>query len=274
MTKFIKMHGCGNDFIVLDGRASALPPLDWVRLAHRRLGIGCDQIIILQPSCKADLSMRIINADGSEVAACGNATRCVGWLVANESRHKKPIQIETLAGFLHTEVQNNLVTVDMGRPGLAWEQIPLSESVDTLYMPLIEGMSMQPACVSMGNPHVVFFVPDADAVRLERIGPCIERHKLFPERVNVGIAQVVSRNAIKLRVWERGGGIPLSCGTGACAAVVAGTLRGLMEGVVEVASAGGVLHIECDRRDGHVYMTGPVHVSFEGSFDEADFTVR
>lgn len=273
MTEFIKMHGCGNDFIVLDGRCQAVPVLDWVRLADRRFGIGCDQIVILQASDKADILMRIINADGSEVAACGNASRCVGWMVAKENK-KKIVLIETFAGILRASIEGEQVTVDMGRPRLAWHEIPLAEPMDTLYMPSIEGIREQPACVSMGNPHVVFFVPDADEVPLDRIGPVIERHELFPERVNVGIAQVTSVNAIKLRVWERGGAMPLSCGTGACAAVVAGHLRGLLQGAVEVTSAGGRLLIKLDRQSGHVFMTGTVNVSYEGSFDHADFAIR
>lgn len=270
MVKFTKMHGCGNDFIVLDGRRTSLPAFNWVKLADRRFGIGCDQIIILQPSDKADLFMRIINSDGSEVAACGNATRCVGWLLASETKQKN-VFIETFSGILSAKIVGNQVTVDMGEPRLSWSDIPLSQELDTLHMPLMEGMEVQPVCVSMGNPHVVFFVRDAESVPLEKVGPRLENHKLFPQKVNVGVAQVITENAIKLRVWERGGGMPFSCGTGACAAVVAGHLRGHLQGVVEVAAAGGTLLIEWDRKINRVFMTGPTQVSFKGELTDADF---
>lgn len=267
---FVKMHGLGNDFVVLDGRGQALPAISGAfaaALADRRRGIGCDQLIVLEPSNAADFRMRIFNADGGEVESCGNAARAVGLL------HGKPAQIETLAGIIAATPAAAGISVEMGRPRFEWDRIPLAYAMDTHAMPVAWEELESPTAVNVGNPHVVFFVPDCDAVELDRLGPQIERDALFPERVNVNVATVTSRHAIRLRVWERGAGLTLACGTGACATAVAAMRRGLTERSVEVALPGGVLNIAW--RDGdEVVMTGPAAESFRGTFDPADFGVR
>ena len=266
---FIKMHGLGNDFIVLDGRAQAIAPVDnalAAALADRKTGIGCDQLILLEPSAVADFRMRIFNADGGEVEACGNATRAIGLL------HGAPARIETLAGILTTTPAETGIAVDMGKPRFGWDEIPLAYAMDTLTMPVgweeLEG----PAAVNVGNPHAVFIVPDTQAVDLSRLGPLIEHDPLFPDRVNVNVATIVSRDAIRLRVWERGVGETRACGTGACATAVAAMRRGLTGRRVTVMLTGGPLLIEW-RDDDRIEMTGPAAESFRGSFDPADYGV-
>ncbi len=264
---FVKMHGLGNDFVVLDGRADVLPRIDTAlarRLADRHTGIGCDQLIVLAPSTVADFAMRIFNPDGGEVAACGNATRAVALLNGGAAR------IETGAGVLVARAEGQGIAVDMGVPRFDWQAIPLAYALDTMALPVgWEGLE-NPVAVNLGNPHVVFFVPDCDAVDLARLGPLIEHDPLFPERVNVNLATVTARGAIRLRVWERGAGLTLACGTGACASAVAAMRRGLVEREVAVSLPGGALRIGWGA-DGHVTMTGPASESFRGSFDTADF---
>lgn len=264
---FIKMHGLGNDFVVLDGRAAALPPIDGALasgLAHRHTGIGCDQLIVLEPSTVADLRMRIFNADGTESPACGNATRAVGLLEG------RPVTIETLAGVLHAQPAASGIAVDMGEPRLDWQAIPLAYAMDTLALPIGWEALENPVAVNMGNPHAVFFVADCAAVDLARLGPLIETDPLFPERVNVNVATVESRSAIRLRVWERGTGLTLACGTGACATAVAAMRRGLVAREVQVTLPGGVLTIAWGQ-DNRVTMTGPAVEAFRGTFDPARF---
>ena len=264
---FVKMHGLGNDFVVLDGRGQALPEVDArlaMALADRHAGIGCDQLIVLGPSARADVHMRIFNPDGSEVGACGNATRAVGLLCGGAAR------IETAAGVLVAAPDAGGIAVEMGEPRFDWEAIPLSFAMDTLAMPVGWEVLESPAAVNVGNPHAVFFVPDCDAVPLERLGPLIEHDPMFPERVNVNVATVVSREAIRLRVWERGAGLTLACGTGACATAVAAMRRGLVERSVAVRLPGGGLRIDW-REDGVIVMTGPATEAFRGSFETADF---
>ncbi len=266
---FIKMHGLGNDFVVIDAREQPLT-LDDARaraIADRHTGVGCDQLIIMErpPHGKgiADVVMRIRNADGGEVAACGNASRCVADLVMRETG-RDHIVIETAAGLLDAErASGGRVTVDMGEARLDWRDIPLAEPQDTARLDLALGPLKEPVAVSMGNPHAVFFVPNAEAVDLKSLGPVLERHPLFPERANIGVAQVTSRDRIRLRVWERGTGITLACGTGACAALVAAVRRDLADRKAVVVVDGGELEIEW-LKDGHVLMTGPVAVSFTG----------
>ena len=265
---FIKMHGLGNDFVVLDGRKQALPPLDTrfaAALADRKTGIGCDQLIVLEPSTEADFRMRIFNADGGEVEACGNATRAVGLL------HGVPARIETLGGMLATTPGHGGAAVDMGAPRLEWEAIPLAYAMDTLALPVGWDGLENPAAVNVGNPHAVFFVDDCDAVDLHRLGPEIEHDPLFPERVNVNVATVTDRTHIRLRVWERGVGETRACGTGACATAVAAARRGLTERLVKVTLPGGALTIEW--RAGGIVMTGPAAESFRGEFNSLDFGV-
>ena len=264
---FVKMHGLGNDFVVLDARAQPLPPLTAAfarELADRRSGIGCDQLIVLEPSNSADLRMRIFNPDGGEVGACGNATRAVGLLEG------RPVRIETLGGELTAEPGTGGIAVDMGQPRLEWDQIPLAYAMDTLSLPVAWETLENPVAVSMGNPHAVFFVDDCDAVELDRLGPEIEHDPLFPERVNVNVATIADRTHIRLQVWERGAGLTLACGTGACATAVAAMRRGLTDRAVTVSLPGGDLGISWGA-DHRVTMTGPATESFRGSFESADF---
>jgi diaminopimelate epimerase len=265
---FVKMHGLGNDFVVLDGRAQVLPAMNGAlaaALADRHTGIGCDQLILLDPSTVADFRMRIFNSDGSEVEACGNASRAVGVL------HGASARIETLGGTIAVSPSDSGVSVEMGVPSFDWERIPLAYAMDTLNLPVGWEDLEDPVAVNVGNPHAVFFVPDCNAVDLARLGPEIERDSLFPERVNVNVATVTSRRSIRLRVWERGAGLTLACGTGACATAVAAMRRGLVDRRVEVTLPGGRLAIEW-REDGQIVMTGPATESFRGEFDTADYS--
>jgi diaminopimelate epimerase len=264
---FTKMHGLGNDFVVLDTRVHALPPITASlarALADRRTGIGCDQMILLEPSDNADFRMRIFNADGSEVEACGNATRAVALL------HGSPARIETLAGILAVQPSDGGAAVDMGEPRFEWDAIPLAYAMDTASLPVGWEELEQPTAVNLGNPHAGFFVADCDAVELDRLGPVIENDPLFPDRVNVGVATVAGRDRLRLRVWERGAGLTRACGTGACAAAVAAIRRGLVDREVTVDLPGGSLLIEWGE-DGHITMTGPASESFRGTFDWGDF---
>ena len=258
---FIKMHGLGNDFVVLDGRDGKLPPLEAQAaraIADRHTGIGCDQVIVLEPSEIADFRMRIRNADGGEVEACGNATRAVAML------HGEPVEIETVAGVLSARPEDGGVAVDMGEPEFGWEEIPLSDAMDTLDMPVGWDELERPTAVNIGNPHVVFFVPDCDKVPLERLGPAIETDPLFPERVNVNVATIEAPDAIRLRVWERGAGLTRACGTGACAALVAAARRNLTDRSAAIDVDGGRLLVRWDEDTGHVFMTGPVEIERTG----------
>lgn len=265
--EFIKMHGLGNDFVVLDARARALPGIDSriaAALANRHTGIGCDQLVLLEPSASADFRMRIFNHDGGEVGACGNATRAVALLNGSAAR------IETIGGMLEASPTDGGARVDMGMPRFEWDVIPLAYPMDTMTMPVGWDMLDNPGAVNVGNPHVIFFVEDADGVPLERLGPEIERDPLFPERVNVNVATIESRNRIRLRVWERGAGLTLACGTGACATAVMAMRRRLVDSSVTVALPGGELQIEWSE-GGSIRMTGPASESFRGSFEWSDY---
>ncbi len=269
---FIKMHGLGNDFVVVDAREVPFALDDgWARaLADRREGVGCDQIVVLEPprNGRADVFLRFWNSDGSEIDACGNGTRCAASLIMAESGHDA-IAIETAAGLLGAQAAGpGRVTVDMGAARLAWDEIPLAHEQDTLHLELEAGGLRDPVAVNVGNPHAVFFVADAAAVDLARLGPELECDPLFPERANIGIAQVTGPDRLRLRVCERGAGITRACGTGACAAAVAAARRGLTGRCVTVTLDGGPLEIEW-REDGHVEMTGPVATSFVGELDLA-----
>lgn len=268
---FLKMHGLGNDFVVVDARRRAFDIGAGAAraIADRHTGIGCDQVIVIEPprNGRADAFMRIRNADGGEVAACGNGTRCVARLLMDERRADSAL-VETAAGLLRADAApGGHVTVDMGEVRFGWRDIPLSRAVDTLHVPLAVGALADPVAVNVGNPHAVFFVGDADAVPLAELGPRIETDPLFPERTNVEAAQVLGRDRIRLRVWERGVGITLACGSGACAALAAAHRRGLAGRAAEVIVDGGALRIEL-RDDGHALMTGPVAVSFSGTVED------
>jgi diaminopimelate epimerase len=266
---FLKMNGLGNDFVVVEARTEPFSPTaDQVRaIASRDGGVGCDQLIAIEPGEGADARVRFWNSDGEEIAACGNGTRCVGWLLMQASG-KDQATIETKAGLLRaSRAGERLVSVDMGEPGLDWREIPLASDHDTRALDVAlydhPALTGPPAAVSMGNPHVVFFVADLDAVPVREAGPAIERHPLFPEHVNVGFAQVIDRHRLRLRVWERGAGLTQACGTGACAALVAAARRDLTDRTATVEVDGGELLIEW-RADNHVVMTGPAAVDFAG----------
>lgn len=267
---FVKMHGLGNDFVVLDARAHPVP-LDNAAirlLGDRRRGIGFDQMITIERSDKADAFMRIHNADGGEVESCGNAARCIAALLMQETG-RAAVSIDTVGGWLQAKAGTQAsgmpgrVTVDMGEPRLDWQAIPLARAMDTATMDYSLGGFDRPGAVNVGNPHVVFFVGDAEAVPVAEIGPRIEHDSLFPQRINVEFAQVIDRQRIRMRVWERGVGITRACGTGACATLVAAARRGLTERKAELLLDGGALTIDW-AADNHVYMTGPATEAFRG----------
>ena len=268
---FRKMHGLGNDFVVIDQRRDPAP-IDAAAarvLADRHTGIGCDQLLLIEPprDPRAQVFMRILNPDGSEAEACGNGTRCVAILIAAETG-RRAVAIETARGLLAATVDEaGIATVDMGEPRIGWRDIPLAREMDTLHVDLRSGPLADPACTNVGNPHATFFVADAKAVDLAGLGPGLERHPLFPERANIGVASV-GGETIRFRVWERGVGITRACGSGACAAMVAARRRGLVGDRVTVRLDGGDLDIVWPGH-GPVLMCGPTALSFEGSFDTA-----
>jgi diaminopimelate epimerase len=265
LRRFHKMHGLGNDFVVLDARQEPLDmPAGRARaIADRKTGVGCDQLILLEPSPAADLRMRIFNADGGEVEACGNAARCVTLLAGGAAR------IETASGIIAGSAAGGGAEVEMGEPRFGWSDIPLAYPMDGGAMPVGWEELQAPFAVNVGNPHLVFFVDDAEAVDLARLGPEIERDPLFPNRINVNVASLAD-GGIDLRVWERGAGLTRACGTGACATAVAAISRGLATSPVEVRLPGGTLTIAW-RRGEPIRMTGPaVHV-FSGEIDLESF---
>ncbi len=271
---FIKINGTGNDFVVIDNRKSDLPPLNWKKISDRNFGIGCDQVITLEKSSDADIFMRIFNVDGSESGACGNASRCVAWLAKQEFNLVRPVTIETREAILTADVKSsNQVTLDMGVPKLEWEDIPLAKKQNTLRLPIKLGNFKYPVAVNMGNPHMVFFVRDVNRINLAEAGAKLEKHKLFPKRTNVEIAQVLNSKKILLRVWERGTGLTLACGTGACATLVAAHLHRLTGRKADVHLPGGVLQIEWRKSDEHVLMTGAVEVNYKGVFDATHYRI-
>ena len=269
---FLKMHGLGNDFVVLDARREpvAIDAGAARALADRHTGIGCDQLIVLEPPRlpAARVFMRIFDADGTEAEACGNGTRCVAALIAEETGDGR-IGIETVAGLLEAEIlADGRIAVDMGLARTEWRDIPLARPMDTLEAEISAGLLAGPVCTNLGNPHATFFVPDAESVDLAALGPRLEHDPVFPERANIGVATVQDPERVRLRVWERGAGITRACGSGACAALVAAYRRGLTGRRAMVALDGGELDIFW-REDGHVVMTGPAALAFEGSFDAA-----
>ncbi|MBE9199181.1 MULTISPECIES: diaminopimelate epimerase [unclassified Nodularia (in: cyanobacteria)] len=271
-----KYHGLGNDFILVDNRASSLPlvtPEQAIKLCDRHFGIGADGVIFALPGEHgADYTMRIFNSDGSEPEMCGNGIRCLGRFIADlegESRNKDSYRIHTLAGVMTPQLMaDGQVKVDMGLPRLLAEEIPTTlGSTDTkvINQPLeVADQTWEVTCVSMGNPHCITFVSDVAAIPLEIIGPQFEHHPAFPQRINTEFIQVVSRDYVKMRVWERGAGITLACGTGACAALVAGVLTGNCDRIATVELPGGCLQIEWSELDQRVYMTGPAERVFTG----------
>lgn len=268
---FRKMHGLGNDFVIVDGR-DRLPALtagQIATLSNRRCGIGCDQFIVLEQASDptATVFMRIHNADGSEAGACGNATRCVAALLFRE-RGRPDAVVQTISGLLPVrDIGGGLIEVDMGPARLAWQDIPLAAAMDSAHLPISEGGVSDPVGVGMGNPHAVFIVEDAETVDVAGIGSVVEHHPLFPEATNVQFVEVVSRARLRQRVWERGVGITQASGSGACAGAVGAMRRGLTDRRVTTRMDGGDLVLEWRADDGHVLMTGPWVEAFTGAVD-------
>jgi diaminopimelate epimerase len=262
--RFVKMHGCGNDFVIIDGRSRplGLTPARAAAIANRHTGVGCDQVVVIWPAEDADASMRLINSDGSEAAACGNATRCVADMLMRE-KGRTTVTIRTVSVDLTAMRRpDGLIEVDMGPARLDWTDIPLARPISTLRLDL----PGEPAAASMGNPHVTFFVADLDAVPILERGPKLETDPLFPQRANIGFARILDPQTIRLRVWERGAGLTLACGSGACATLVNAHRRGLTDRRASVILDGGRLDIEW-RPDGHVLMAGPAATAFHGQID-------
>lgn len=266
---FLKMHGLGNDFVIIDSRGQnpRVTPALAKAIGDRNCGVGFDQLAEMLDSDDSDVLLEFWNSDGSRAGACGNATRCVGRLMLDETG-KNAVTIRTERGILHAEDAGTDVSVNMGQPILQWDQVPLSRDVDVENLPFENAPFDTPAFgVGMGNPHAVFFVEDADAVDVAGIGATFEHDPLFPERTNVEFAQVRGRDEIRMRVWERGAGITKACGSGACATVVAAATRGLCDRKVRLEMDGG--WITLDWREDGVWMTGPTALVFEGVFDAA-----
>jgi len=266
------MSGLGNDFVVFDARQRPIRPTgDQVRwIADRELGVGCDQLIVLEPASApgADIFMRIFNAEGLEVDACGNATRCVGAMLSDELG-RTTTTVQTNAGLLISERNGDQVTVDMGVPKFDWRDIPLSEEfLDTRGIELQIGPADNPilhtpSVVNVGNPHAIFWVEQPDEYDLARVGPLLENHPLFPQRANISLARVTDTANITIRVWERGAGLTKACGTAACAVAVAAARKGLTGRLVTMELPGGLLEINWRKTDDHVLMSGPF--SFDGA---------
>lgn len=270
--KYLKMNGLGNQFIVLQNNGARLELMpQHVSGINAQKGKEFDQLLSIEPSQNADIYMGIWNNDGSEVAACGNGTRAVAWSYLKATK-KESVSIETKAGILSAQlVGENMVAVDMGKPRLNWDEIPLSEKMQTIRMelqigPIDDPLYWGPSAVSMGNPHCIFFVDDVESVALDKIGPMIEYHPLFPEQTNVEFAQIWDRKNIRMRVWERGVGITRACGTGACATLVAGVRRKLVDRLANIHLDGGILQIEW-RDDDHIIMTGAVELEDKGELE-------
>ena len=256
---FIKMNGLGNDFVILDGRDTpTMPDLNQMRaMADRKLGIGCDQIIWLEPADeRANIKIRIFNSDGGEVEACGNASRCIASLIMEE-KNSTIAKIETLGGILVAEKIDDNISIDMGPAYIEWQDIPLSEEMDTLSLNISEGILKNPVAVGVGNPHAVFFVNDINTINLKKIGPTIEHHPFYPNRTNVSIAEILTPNKIRCRVWERGAGLTKACGTAACAAAVSGAILNLNDRSVNIEFSTGILNIDW-KNDNNIHMTGEV----------------
>ncbi len=269
MIPFKKMHGLGNDFVVLDARKSPidLTPAQIVAVADRKRGVGFDQILVMEPSDKADFFMRVINSDGSADTVCGNGTRCVARLFFEETGKNK-VAIDTMGGVVYAEEAGDLVKVNMGQPRTKWQDMPIARDVDFKNLSFPEFPELPPAIVaSVGLPHTVFFVENAEKVDVAGLGSKLEVHEIFPQRTNVEFCHIVGPHHIRMRVWERGAGITDACGSGACSVLVAAVQRGLMQDWAEIQMDGGSLHIEWRKSDNCVYMTGPTALAFSGFLD-------
>jgi diaminopimelate epimerase len=274
---FLKMNGLGNDFVVVDARFNAFRVTEAQAraIADRKSGIGCDQLIVMEKSSHADVTMRIWNAEGGEVESCGNASRCIADLLMNESG-KDTATIITKGGFLSAKkAGDKLISIDQGKPRFGWKEIPLSENfADTRHIELqigpIDHPSIHsPSVVNVGNPHCIFWVDDLDVVDLGKVGPMIENHPLFPERTNVELAKVVARDHVILKVWERGAGLTKACGTAACATMAAGYRIKVIDAKCRITLPGGDLFMAVNEDNGHILMTGPVSYDGEGEIPEA-----
>ena len=271
--EFVKMQGIGNDFVVLDARPGGsaagldLTPAQARHIADRHFGIGCDQILIIAPSQDADITMHIMNSDGSMAAACGNGSRCVADLVMAETG-ADTLSMDTKGGIInawrhHDQALGQLVSIDMGAAKCDWAAIPLAHAMDTMAIDLGQDHLPPAIGVNMGNPHAVHIVDDAEAIDLAGLGPVLEHHPLFPDRANIEFISLMAKDHIRMRVWERGSGITIACGTGACASAVAAARAGLTGRQVKVQLDGGVLAIDW-QDNGHIMMTGPSETSFHG----------
>lgn len=275
--KFTKMHGISNDYIYINGATEKIynPSDIAIKLSDRHTGIGSDGIVMILPSKTCDFRMRMFNSDGSEAEMCGNASRCVGKYVYDKGLTKKTkVSLETLAGkkILNLHVVDgkvDMVTVDMGEPILRGTDIPTIFDLPTVVSQpiVVSGKKILTTCVSMGNPHSVVYVDDVDSLDLEKIGPSYECHPAFPHKTNTEFVEIISRNEVKMRVWERGAGETMACGTGACAVAVASVLNGFTDRDVRVKLRGGDLQIKWDDDDNHVYMTGPATTVYEGDVE-------
>lgn len=268
--KFTKMHGLGNDFVLVDCREG--DPGNWpelsLKIADRHFGVGCDQILLLRDSDRADFKMDIWNSDGTRVEMCGNGIRCFAAYLKDKGLIKEfEARIETMAGLQVCRLMDNLVEVDMGEPELEGRRIPVDADGFVREFPIsVDGVEVLVTCVSMGNPHAVVFVDDAGSFPVSELGPKIEKHPFFPKKANVEFAEVKSRNEVRMRVWERGSGMTMACGTGACASAVAAFWTGRTDREVKVALDGGDLNIVWEAESNHVFMTGPAVTVFEGEF--------
>lgn len=261
--KFIKAHGLGNDFVIIQNPSKVLTGDEIKEICDRRLGVGCDQLIILESSTKADVRMKIYNPDASVSGACGNATRCVAKIIADKLA-KQDISIEVMDRVLTASVNNGMVAVNMGMPEFAWENIPMTQPLESLdadyFYPLVK-----PFVVNVGNPHIVFFVKNIDELNLADIGKKIENDKVFPQKINVSFAQIISPSYIKLRVWERGAGLTAACGTAACATAIAYYMQYNINARVRIAFQYGDLFVDIDD-DFSIKMTGPAKIVFSGEY--------
>jgi diaminopimelate epimerase len=266
--KFTKMHGLGNDFIVVNCLEENCPDLAEyaAKLCDRRFGIGCDQLLVIHPSQRADFKMEIYNNDGGQVEMCGNGIRCVAkYLVDSGATAKGELAIETLAGIIRPRLVDDLVEVDMGEPILDGKQIPSTMEGKILDRSIeVQGKEIQVTCVSMGNPHCVIFVDDVEAAPVDTLGPVLEKDARFPKRTNVEFIQVLSPSELKMRVWERGAGETLACGTGACGSLVAAVLTGRAQREATLHLKGGDLKVRWSEKNNRVYMTGPGQEVFTG----------
>ena len=260
---FMKMHGLGNDFVVIDAREGevALSKKIISGIADRHFGVGFDQLAVISKG-EFDAHLTFYNADGSGSLACGNATRCIARYLMDETS-KENLILTTMHGQIPAvDLGNGVTSVNMGKPGVEWNKVPLSENIPTLELP-IEG---SPTATGMGNPHCTFFVEDAEKINLEEMGPKFENHPLFPERTNVQFASIIARDQIRMRVWERGAGVTLASGSSSCATAVAANRKGLTEKKVQIELDGGILSV--DWREDGVWMTGPTMQVFTGSFSK------